>query len=218
MSSFLKRVDGIVRKHSILTSSLAGFGFGSIGDCAAQIHEEGFEQWRRKPHDYFRSFLVGGYYSCTSALFWHPFYGWMDRTFKTVAAKVFVDNFIALPFIDIPAFYFCTISPRLGLNESFKRLENDYQTSLISGWLLWVPITTVVFAYSPAHLRLPIFFAVDSVWAGALSFISNQSDHQPESHAGRDEISSNTEDANGVAAASHDESRMENTSGSPRLK
>ena len=99
----------------------------------------------------------------------------MDRAFKTsVSKKVFFDNFVVLPIVDIPAFYVCTLWPRFGLDEALARLQADYSTSVLSGLVLWVPTTTAVFAYSPPHLRLPIFFAVDTLWAGALSIISNR--------------------------------------------
>jgi hypothetical protein len=178
-----KAIDRFVRENSVLSSCVAGFCFGGCGDLIAQRTDQaGRVSSAERTTDLQRTFLVASYYG-VAALFWHPFYGWMDRAFVgtgSVAKKVFVDNFIALPFLDIPAFYTFTLGPRCGFDEALARLQEDYTTSLMSGWALWVPTTAIVFKHSPAHLRLPIFFAVETAWAGALSFISNASRSAPE--------------------------------------
>lgn len=95
---------------------------------------------------------------------WHPLYTWMDRRFgfgtRAVVIKVFVDNFIGLPFIDLPSFYLCTLAPRVGLSEAAHRLWVDWWPSMQMGLCVWVSLprrppaltdATAAIAPQPTH-------------------------------------------------------------------
>ena len=89
----------------------------------------------------------------------------MDRRFgfgtRAVLIKVFIDNFIGLPFIDLPSFYLCTLGPRVGLSEAAHRLRVDWWPSMQMGLCAWVslprrPVSPLFWMRPPrSHRRGP---------------------------------------------------------------
>ena len=175
-----------------LLGGISGLLFGGLGDALAQRAEKkdvAAVLNGSNHHDVPRTLLVGSYCATMAILFWHPFFNWMDRSFGeaglgSVLCKVVCDNLLALPLVDVPAFYICTIAPRTGLFNAIERLREDYRNIILAGWMLWIPASMFVFAFCPSHLRVPFIFLVDTIWACDLSLKSNTKDapEKPREH------------------------------------
>lgn len=99
-----------------------------------------------------------------------------EKGTRSVSLKVAMDIFVAIPLVDIPAFYICTVGPRVGLRVAIQRLKDDYYSAVVHGTILWLPVNFFVLAICPRHLRVPVFYAVDTLWAFCLSYRSNATD------------------------------------------
>ena len=184
----LSSLNQLMFKRPRLASGVAGGLLGGCGDLAAQQLErlyalEPDSAATQRALEPSRTGLVATFYCGAAAGFYFPFYAWMDRAFgrsgwRAVAGKVAVDNFVALPF-EIPAFYACTVAPRAGWTAGLARLREDFVPTVLAGWMLWIPTSTVVFAWVAPHLRIPVFYVIDASWACALSFLSNREPNRP---------------------------------------
>ena len=182
----LSSLNQLMLKRPRLASGVAGGFLGGCGDLAAQQLERLYQpdsDSTRRALEPARTALVGSFYCGAAAGFYFPFYAWMDVAFgrsgwRAVAGKVCADNFVALPF-EIPMFYACTVAPRSGSTAALARLREDFVPTLLAGWLLWIPTSTVVFAWVAPHLRIPVFYVIDASWACALSFLSNREPSSP---------------------------------------
>jgi hypothetical protein len=160
-----------------ILGGLSGIIFGGLGDVLAQsieVKQTRLSGWT----DSSRTFLVSTYCGVAAFYFWQPFVVWLDdhfgeTGFNALMLKVLVDNGIALPFIDIPAFYLFTVVPRIGITEAFAKFKMDWRDSVFQGWILWIPANTLIFGLLPQHLRVPVIYVVDTVWAFDLSHKSN---------------------------------------------
>jgi hypothetical protein len=149
------------------------------GDTGAQQIAQVIEPAEKKSFDLSRTALVASYVGGSAALFWHPYYAYLDRAFgsagiSSVVGKVALDNFVGLPFLDIPAFTLLTTAPRVGMKAAWTTLQEEYANLVLCGWAIWIPSSAVVFWKCPTHLRLPVFCFIDATWSCVLSFISNR--------------------------------------------
>ena len=133
---------------------------------------------QRSRVDSTRLAAVALYYSVSGVVFYHPLYAWMDRMFgmagiRAALLKVSIDCGVALPFVELPCFYVCTLSPRQGVEGALLKLREDYWRSLVAGWATWVPCSICVFSLAPPHYRLPIFMFTDGLWACIVSYFAN---------------------------------------------
>ncbi len=169
-------------ENELLLGGMSGLLFGGLGDVLAQRAErKDVVAVNGATHDVPRTLLVGSYCATMAMIFWHPFFNWMDNHFGEAGAlsvfcKVLMDNVVALPLVDVPAFYIFTIAPRTGLSNALERLREDYRNIILAGWMLWIPASMFVFAFCPHELRVPFIFLVDTIWACDLSFRSNSKD------------------------------------------
>ena len=154
----------------------AGVVLGGAGDLAAQR----LEQANVAPAeaDVHRTALVSVWYGGAAIAFWRPFFAWQGRRFPTtdlasIAGKVLSFN-LALATVDIAGFHLVAIAPRTGLEPALRALVEGYRETVTTGWGLWVPGMALVYRVVPSHLQLAAAYTLDTIWACALSFLSNR--------------------------------------------
>ena len=90
-----------------------------------------------------------------------------------VAAQVFLDQCVHHPFMYFPAFYATKELVLYGSDASFRRVKTTWSENfwgdLDALWRVWVPATTLNFAFSPMWLRIPVVASTSLVWTMILS-------------------------------------------------
>ena len=179
----LQQMQAKMEKQDKATAVISGITFGFLGDVLAQQLESAPvpSLETKSSLNITRSLTVSAYVGSAAFCFWYPFFSMLERRFganKTLP-KVLLTNLVALPFVDIPAFNL-VVNTALGdkgtaterLASSYERLKKSYSKLVLASWCIWVPVMSAVFRPGvPNHLRLPIMYSVDTLWAATLSFI-----------------------------------------------
>ena len=87
--------------------------------------------------------------------------------FVAALSMVLFDNFVATPFVCLPSMYLCialvdSTSPlpsqksaaRRVLSKAVENYSNEWRSTLLLSWSLWIPIHCVTFSVVPAPLRV----------------------------------------------------------------
>ncbi|EOD31603.1 hypothetical protein EMIHUDRAFT_231804 [Emiliania huxleyi CCMP1516] len=86
-----------------------------------------------------------------------------------------VDNFLHVPFLYMPVFYFWTCIARGGSLEGAKRdLERNWRESVVSCWAIWIPAQTANFTVVPVRWRVRAMNAGNLAWIGWLDAIAQR--------------------------------------------
>ena len=173
-----RRVEALFRTKPIFANAVSGCLAGAIGDGAAQAMELSLsledslsaERWLGTI-----SFQGGA-----SSLVYTPFYKWLDRKFgeartiRSVGAKVFLDDFLLTPVVEIPL-YTAYTSAIEGSNFS-QKMKSNYMDVTLAAWCINIPISVINFTLVPPHLRVVVLDIAECVWTCALSYLSHRGD------------------------------------------
>lgn len=160
------------KRNPLILNATAACVLGGSGDLIAQ-EIEGAECMDLK-----RTACVCAWYAPAAVLFWTPFMGMQERLLgssgvKSVVGKVVSYN-LAVSTVDITGFNIVSLTPQVGWDKAVTTLRETYQESVLAGLGLWLPAMTIIFTFVPAHLRLATSYALDTVWASVMSFLSNR--------------------------------------------
>lgn len=128
--------------------------------------------------DFIRAAGMGTFSATCGVLFYVPYFKFLDRMFgsgravSTVLKKSFVDNFIVLPFLSLPA-YFGWLTFVLKDKDMNGLNLTMYQDALVGSWSVWIPTSLAVFYVVPLHLRVPVSFIAEFFWATVVSYVSH---------------------------------------------
>ena len=85
-----------------------------------------------------------------------------------------LDNFVHVPIVYTPAFYFFTGLLRGdGWEETMKVLRKCAVPSISACWVMWIPYQTVNFSVVPEKYRVIFMQVGNLVWNVILDFIAN---------------------------------------------
>eukprot|EP00931_Biecheleriopsis_adriatica_P048494 TRINITY_DN28013_c0_g1_i1.p1 TRINITY_DN28013_c0_g1~~TRINITY_DN28013_c0_g1_i1.p1 ORF type:complete len:114 (-),score=10.55 TRINITY_DN28013_c0_g1_i1:290-631(-) len=84
---------------------------------------------------------------------------------RTGIGCMFIDQFLHTPFLYIPAF-FLTAGLLQGwtFDKSIAVMREGFWMSLLSTWVMWVPLQTMNFSVVPQHYRVLVLCAGCLVW------------------------------------------------------
>jgi hypothetical protein len=129
--------------------------------------------------DLARLALTWAYCTCAAHWVWYPACVWMDlhvgRGARPVVVfqKTCVVAGLLVPFVDLPAFYLATLSPRIGWRAAVARLRADYLTVVGPGVALWGLLSFCAFKLAPEHVRTLVLLGCSGFWVALLSYVSN---------------------------------------------
>jgi protein Mpv17 len=96
---------------------------------------------------------------------------------KATGYKLFVDQFVHVPFVFFPMFYAIdgwikSAEPLSGyVTQKWKHEIND---TMLANWKLWLPAQTIGFGLIPAHLRVPYVAGVSFIWTSIFSMMQGR--------------------------------------------
>lgn len=129
--------------------------------------------------DLARLALTWAYCTCAAHFVWYPACVWMDVNLGrgarpiVVFQKTCVVAGFLVPFVDLPAFYLATLSPRIGWRAAVHRLRADYLTVLGPGVALWSVLSFCAFKLAPERTRTLVLLGCSAFWVALLSYVSN---------------------------------------------
>jgi hypothetical protein len=175
MSSIFRAYDKLLVKYPLPTKAITGFILSGSGDIIAQkldsTPDELFilDKQRTMTYACFGSFWTGPVNH-----HWLPRLQAMfpGKSYASTLKKVFVQQAIWNPIAFMPAFYLAYgTGMGLGWEGTLNKARNEYSTSLIECWKIWVPTTMVVFRM-PERFQSVTMAATNIVWNSRLSWIS----------------------------------------------
>lgn len=153
-------------------NATAGVVLGGTGDVLAQKLEGA------KQIDFKRTACVCLWYGPAAVLFWTPYLAMQERVFgsrgaRALLSKVLTYN-LAMASVDISGFYMVSLTPQIGAQKAWETLRDGYRDTAAAGICLWGPAMTLIYWKVPAHLVMTTSYALDTVWACTMSYLSNR--------------------------------------------
>jgi|SRR3989339_39314 len=103
-----------------------------------------------------------------------------DLTLSTVLPKVFVDQFVYMPLINLPPLILLYLWRDCGYSVSRTRAalgprwyRNRVVPVMISNWGVWIPAVTLIYCL-PVPLQLPVENLILCLWVLLLSVLTNK--------------------------------------------
>lgn len=93
---------------------------------------------------------------------------------ETNIIKVVIDQFVQAPIFTVLIFAFLGLLEGKGLAEIQQKLKNDYPTTIVDNWKLWVPATIINIGFVPPILRVLYLNVVFFFWSIYLSLVINK--------------------------------------------
>jgi hypothetical protein len=176
----MKRLSLHAQQNPRATAFFTAGGMGSFGDAAAQKIEHRNDE-DPKEIDLRRVFAMGSFCSLCASVVYVPFYQYLDRVFgagrtmKQVVQKTAVNQLLLSPFFDLPVYFaWSGYIDGLTREQSVDRFKLQYKDTLFGTWAVWVPVCTFNFRYVPLHLRVPVAYTGEAVWAMTISWLSHR--------------------------------------------
>lgn len=170
-----------VRARPVVATGISGVIAGGIGDTVAQIYEgnaahDGTFSLRRLAGVMAFQGTLGPFLSL-------PLYGWLDRRFgtqvtlKVLAAKVVVDDFAFVPFVELPLFL--TMTSVAEGADVVSRFQREYTDCLWACWAFNIPITILNFSIVPPPFRVIVLDISECLMTCVLSYVSHRHVYTP---------------------------------------
>ena len=132
--------------------------------------------WRRAGGMVTFGVLVNGFW-CTLV---YPLYRralpafWLATPLREGVGSCFIDEFLHLPFVYSPAFFYITgLVQGDSLDECTETIREGWLTSLIATWLIWIPLQTLNFGFVPPANRVLVLNVGCLVYNVQMDFISD---------------------------------------------
>jgi|TARA_B110000208_G_scaffold180128_1_gene229552 protein Mpv17 len=131
--------------------------------------------------------IFGMYYNGGICTLVYPLYSrvlphWFASSpLRQGVGSTLVDNFIHSPIFYVPSFYMSTaILQGIDFNTALTTLKRGYITTMLSTWLIWIPLQTFNFSVVPTKLRVLVLSV-------GCFFYTIQLDHLQQNFANREE-------------------------------
>ncbi|TCD65404.1 Protein required for ethanol metabolism [Steccherinum ochraceum] len=190
MASLLKAYNAALRRRPMLYQcATAGVLFAS-GDIIAQqlIEKRGL-----KHHDFARTARLGFYGGAMFGPILTKWLQFLDRLhFKTplraVLYKTYLDQGVFTP--GVVAFFFgsMTLLEGKGLTDAADRISDNYVSTLIRNWGVFIPAQAINFTFVPPHLRFVFVGVVSLFWNTYLSSVNAVPHEHDHTHATIEEV------------------------------
>ncbi|KIJ12458.1 hypothetical protein PAXINDRAFT_171247 [Paxillus involutus ATCC 200175] len=179
MASFLRAYNAaLIRRPILAQSATAAFLFGA-GDIIAQqaIERQG------KNHDFMRTARItfyGGAFFGPALTKWYQLLNRIKFASPTkgVIYRVWLDQAVLTPVA--VGFFFGTMSilEGKGISGAKERISENYQSTLIRNWTVFIPTQIINFAIVPPHLRFVVVSVVSLFWNTYLSAVNARTSHK----------------------------------------
>mmetsp|Transcript_38063 Transcript_38063/g.89083 ORF Transcript_38063/g.89083 Transcript_38063/m.89083 type:complete len:199 (-) Transcript_38063:264-860(-) len=166
----------LTQRPTLANFVTAGF-LAFVGDASCQLLVE------QQKYDSRRAFSMIAFSSCyQGAVCFHiythlynclvPESRWWGRTqLRSGLSKSLLDNFVHVPFLYIPTFYASVgILQGQDFREVGETLRSEMVSTVISCWVLWVPLQLLNFAVVPEQFRTMFVNVGCLVWNVYLSY------------------------------------------------
>lgn len=191
-TALAKRVDLLARKWPIAFACGTATVKTTSADLLVQTAVErkkwawpqserkgnGFIDWRRTAaFSVFGLVWMGGaQYGIYSVAFERLFPASRLGQFKSTGMKVFVDQFLHVPFLFFPVFYGIDgwIKEKPVLHHVEQKWRTEIKATLFANWKLWLPAQAIGFSVVSPHLRVPYVAAVSFIWTSIFSVMQGQ--------------------------------------------
>ncbi|KAF7732139.1 Protein required for ethanol metabolism [Apophysomyces ossiformis] len=162
----------VLSRRPILVQSI------TTGDVIAQqlAEKKGWQE-----HDMGRTLRMAGFGGVVAGPVLSTWYRFLELNikastpFKTLAAKVAMDQCIFAPVFIGTFFSVQGLFEGKSVNEIRSKLENGYTTALMSNYKLWPAVQFFNFYFTPLNYRLMVSNLVSLGWNAYLSLVNQKS-------------------------------------------
>lgn len=161
----------------MLKAALISGSLSLTGDLVAQLLVHlGSGGHDTSPYDPVRAARMGSYGFVFYGPYQHYWYNALDNFFKSktvqnYATKVFL-NQVALGPVVISTVFAWTLAWQNKLGAWPQKMENDFVTTMVTGWKFWVPASTINFVFVPLQHQVLYMSCCGIVWTAFLSYSS----------------------------------------------
>ncbi len=163
------------------TKAASGFVAGSFGDAITQTLElQGKKpaNYKTIKYDWGRTAGFGTFGILWTGCFNHYWLRFLNDRVPHILPKLVLQHGLINPFLYIPIFYVLTgLAKRMDPSNISDQLRAKYKETLGTTWMVWIPVTAVVFRKVPERFQSVLFASINVVWNSILSFISNRKYH-----------------------------------------
>lgn len=171
----------LLHSRPITTKSFTGGLIMTTADVTQQAMEQRKASANEYKWDMHRTARLAGFYSVFQMPFVHHWFQLLERAFGPASpwketakffGKVAADQSIGLPTVLAT---FCLTQPMLqgkglfGDDGGLAKFQRDFTTMVLSGWCVWVPTITAVFAFVPLAFRPLTINMVSLGWSTYVS-------------------------------------------------
>jgi len=177
-----KWYDNKLQTHPVVTKSITAAIIVCSGDfCGQSIEQQQHHVSFANEFDIsrsFRFFLVGG---LLQAPITHYYLGYLDYKLPPTPSpwtmitiyKLLIDQMVFAPIFTAIMFIFLDTLQGFSCEFQVKHIQNDYITTMIANWKLWIPAVFINFAFCPPKLRVLYNNIIFFVWSIFLSLLLN---------------------------------------------
>jgi hypothetical protein len=163
-------------KAPLRTKALSGLAAGTVGDSLTQhlersssdVGDRAAFNWRR----------LAGF--STFGLFWtgafnHYWLRILNERVPRLLPKLAIQHGVVNPFLYLPLFYFWQgTAAGLDIRGVESLIRSKYTETLGTTWIVWIPVTAVVFHAVPERFQSVTFAGINVVWNSIISLIANR--------------------------------------------
>lgn len=167
-------------KHPYRTAFATCFVKGCMADLICQIS---LEKKSLKEVDIARNLRFstygGAYFGCVQHIIYNTLFDWIFPRHTTVTAlgRAFLDQFVHVPFLALPAYcMFKGVLTGGTLWSGLKEYMADPWRIIAPTWKIWIPGSIVIFYFVPYTFRIAAVASLSLVFMVVLSFVAPMED------------------------------------------
>lgn len=161
----------LLRERPLATKAVTSCVLVAAGDAITQVALEDRFQWRRAAN----MAVIGGLVVGPSLHAWYGLLGTRiaAKGLRGAVMRLAIDQTVFAP-VFIGVFFTALHTLDGTLHELPAVLRNNYKTTLVANWKLWVPANLINFAVVPPPFQVLFANAVGLVWNCYLSYVGHR--------------------------------------------